>query len=699
MQALVHLAAVVSEKACRSDPDLAYDTNVEATVFLATLCQELGIERVVFASSTAIYDDVPRVGYVNEEETVLNPRSIYGRTKLQAERKLLEVFNSRACTTDAAQSSHTAVTAVILRLPLLYGPSAAMRVDTVVNNMAVNAYMTETLTLYGGGQWRPFLSTTDAAKAFVLAIASPADLVRNQTFNVGENSQNHKVGHIAQCVSRNTGAVVEVHLRPEESGYKVNFDKIHNELGFEATNRLDDCIQAIGRGLLRGEIPTTYKPNQERWGFQVYTSCRFCGGDGTVHLLMDLGASPLANAQLYDASPDTEESERVEYQFPLRLAFCTSCVMLHLPTVVPTKQFERFTDYVASEVATIKQYFEQYAVEAAEFLTRPQNHTPGSSLVVEIGCNDGVFLVPLQKNLSNELHVMGVDNSRSAKALAKAGYDILLSTFDHNSAHSICQSKGKARAIFAINSLLYLEDIHSMLQGVRELLHDQGVLIMQLHYVGSMLRYTQFDWISHENTMNCSLTSMLRLLAPHNLETYDLALLPDVYGGSIRLFIQHRGNSARSVSTAIQQLLREEQQQCLDKLPPYKAFVNRVEHRRQMLMDVLKRLKAEGNLIAGYGASGRATTLCSYYQLDKDIISYFIDDAISKHGKLTPGTHLPIVAPAVLYGDKRPDCVVLFAWTYSASILAAHRQFVTRGGQFIVPLPRVQVIKHVDSHL
>jgi len=238
-----------------------------------------------------------------------------------------------------------------------------------------------------------------------------------------------------------------------------------------------------------------------------------------------------------------------------------------------------------------------------------------------------------------------------------------------------------------------------VLQGVRQLLHPNGALVMQVAYVGSLLRYTQFDWISHENTMNCSLTSILRLLGPHFLEVYDLVRLPNVYGGSLRLHIQNKGNKHRPITAEIQKLLKEEEQQCLDRLVPYKAFVCRVEHHRQVLLELLNKLKAGGNTIAGYGASGRATILCSYYGVDKDIISYFIDDAPSKQGKLTPGTHLPILGSSVLYGGARPHWVVLFAWTYADSILKANSEYVQQGGKFIIPLPHVQVIEHNASRL
>eukprot|EP00667_Euglena_gracilis_P002638 EG_transcript_2641 len=695
VQAVVHLAAVASEAKCRENPEHAIATNVTACETLATLCQELGVERLVFTSSTAIYDDVPDAGVVDEAATRLAPKSLYGQTKLQAERVLMERLGP------GAKQAGKDCCLVILRLPLLYGPSTAMRFDTVVNGMTISAFQTGMLHMNGGSQWRPLLSTVDAASAIALAIMSPTDLVRHQTFNVGENCQNLKVMHIAQSVSRISDAVVEVLIGTGQSGYRVNFDKIHNILGFAATKSLDESIRAIGEALVRGDIRPSRTSPRAPWGFHVYQACRFCGADGTVHVLMDLGATPLANSVLQDApKPGQPRPSAVEYLFPLRLAFCTSCAMLHLPTVVPTGDFNRLSDYTASEIPSQRAFFEGYAAEAAAALRRPDAApAPPAPLVVEIGCNDGVFLVPLRQRLPRHFRVLGVDSSRSAEKLTGSGFDVLRTTFDHTSARNIAEQHGKAVAVFAINPLLYLEDIHSVLQGVRLLLADGGLFVMQLPYVGSMLRFTQFDWISHENTMNCSLLSFSRLLVPHGMEVFDVTFLPNVSGGSVRFHIQHLTAAKRPVAAAVGVLRRQEQQQCLHTLGPYRAFVRRVDHHRETLLALLHRLKAEGKVIVGYGASGRATILCSYYRVDQDIISYFIDDGPSKQGKLTPGNHLHILQPDLLYTHPAPDYVVLFAWTYADAILKQHQRYLQSGGKFIVPLPQVRVVAHQPARL
>ena len=112
-------------------------------------------------------------------------------------------------------------------------------------------------------------------------------------------------------------------------------------------------------------------------------------------------------------------------------------------------------------------------------------------------------------------------------------------------------------------------------------------------------------------------------------------------------------------------------------------------------MKLLQNLKKKNKTIVGYGASGRGTILSNYCGLDKQFLEYVIDDAPAKQGAYTPGTHLEIVKSDVLKSKKRPDYVVLFAWSFFKEIAIKNKSYLKNGGKIIVPLPKVKIVSNV----
>jgi nucleoside-diphosphate-sugar epimerase len=233
VDAIVHLAAVVGDAACRLDPDYTWATNVAATRLVVEVCRRFEIPRLVFASTCSVYgasDDL-----VLNEGSIQRPVSLYARSKIESE----------AILRDAA-AFIPAVTS--LRMATLYGLSPRMRFDLVVNIMTARILRDRTVTVFGGAQWRPLVHVADAAAAFALVLDSPIELVSGQVFNVGSDDQNFRILELAKRIAAATGGAT---LETREPGaddlrnYRVSFAKIAHHLGYRATRTIESATAEI----------------------------------------------------------------------------------------------------------------------------------------------------------------------------------------------------------------------------------------------------------------------------------------------------------------------------------------------------------------------------------------------------------------------------------------------------------------------
>jgi nucleoside-diphosphate-sugar epimerase len=240
---VVHLAAIVGDKACALDEEVAVQTNWTATVSLARRAATLGVRRFVFASTCSVYGE-GRNELLTETSPV-HPLSLYAETRRHAEIGILELPRG-----DGFQP-------ILLRFGTVYGLSPRMRFDLVVNLLALRAVRDGAISIFGGGQWRPFVHVADIARALQLALAEPAPHDGDPILNVGDNLENYQLRDLKEEYERIVPGV-RVRLEPEATDprtYRVSFDRIERLWGFRATKRVADGIEEIAAALRAGRLP------------------------------------------------------------------------------------------------------------------------------------------------------------------------------------------------------------------------------------------------------------------------------------------------------------------------------------------------------------------------------------------------------------------------------------------------------------
>ncbi len=252
IDAVVHLAAIVGDAACSRQPDVAKAVNLDGAVQLFTLCRQLGIQRVVFASTCSNYGRMSDASTYLTEESELRPVSLYAETKVAVERVLLE----------HARSSKTPVV-TILRFATVFGLSPRMRFDLTVNEFTMELLLKRKLTIFGEQFWRPYVHVRDAAQAVRLVLEAPADQVHGQAFNAGDTSQNYQKGTLAELVRRQIGdgcEIQRVQKSEDPRDYRVRFDKITQTLGFKMTRSVETGIREVINAVSSGIIDDVNHP-------------------------------------------------------------------------------------------------------------------------------------------------------------------------------------------------------------------------------------------------------------------------------------------------------------------------------------------------------------------------------------------------------------------------------------------------------
>jgi hypothetical protein len=172
------------------------------------------------------------------------------------------------------------------------------------------------------------------------------------------------------------------------------------------------------------------------------------------------------------------------------------------------------------------------------------------------------------------------------------------------------------------------------------------------------------------------------------LEIFHVERLP-IHGGSLRLHAGRTGSHPMRASVV--ELLGEERAKGVNQPAFYQGFAAQVRQLREDLMAKLFELKRQGQTLAAYGASAKGSTLLNYCGLGGETLDFVVDRSTYKQGRLTPGTHLPIV-PSEELARRQPDYTLLLTWNFAEEILCQQQAYREAGGRFIVPLPEVRVV-------
>ena len=404
------------------------------------------------------------------------------------------------------------------------------------------------------------------------------------------------------------------------------------------------------------------------------SKCLIC--DSEYSSFVDFGVMPIANAFA------TKEQIKNEYTFPMKVGFCGNCNMVQLVEQPDReKMFHENYAFFSSTSNYMKGHFKLFANSVSELQDLNEN-----SFVVEVGCNDGILL---ENFIIDNIPCLGVEPSENVAQVAmEKGIEVITQFFDRPLAEHILQSHQKADAILSANVMCHIPYIHSIYDGVKTLLKEDGVFIFEDPYLGEIIEKTSFDQIYDEHVFLFSALSVNYLSNMHDLELVNVE--PQItHGGSMRYTIAHKG--IRTVSQNVIKLIDQEKKLGLDKKQSYLSFTDNVNKIKNDLINLLTKLKNDGKKVVAYGATSKSTTVTNYFGITPDLVECIYDTTPIKQNKLSPGAHIPVL-PYDQFRESNPDYVLLFAWNHATEIMKKESDYMGHDRHWITYIPNVKVI-------
>ena len=405
-------------------------------------------------------------------------------------------------------------------------------------------------------------------------------------------------------------------------------------------------------------------------------NCRHCGAT-LDQLFLDLGFAPPSNAYLTAA-----DLHRPERTFPLRLWTCTACWLVQVEDHAGAEDlFTRDYAYFSSTSTTWLEHAARYARDVIQRLALDK-----TSLVLEIASNDGYLL----KNfVAAGIPCLGIEPTASTAAAADAqGVPTLREFFSLALAQRLAGEGRQADLIAGNNVYAHVPAIDDFTRGLKALLKPGGVVTLEFPHVRRLIEQAQFDTVYHEHFSYLSLFTVQRIFAAAGLRVWDVEELP-THGGSLRIYGCHAGDS-RPQQDRVAQVLAAEEKAGLRKVETYRAFQARANRIKDDLLRFLIEEKRAGRTVAAYGAAAKGNTLLNYAGVRPDLLPYVCDAAPSKQGKYLPGSHIPVVAPAVLE-ERKPQRLLILPWNLAPELTRQNAAIREWGGRFVVAVPELRV--------
>jgi SAM-dependent methyltransferase len=394
-------------------------------------------------------------------------------------------------------------------------------------------------------------------------------------------------------------------------------------------------------------------------------SCRICEGKNLT-LAIDLQQQPVANLFLRESEVGKEK------YYPLQVFYCQDCSAAQLGHTVPKEAVYEENTYLSGMTRTLDLHFKKVAEDVDDLFFKEQ----AEKKVLDIGSNDGTQLIHF-KNLGYE--IVGIEAAwKIAKLANERRVYTVHAFFNEECAKTLPM---KFDVINAAGIFFHLEELHSATEGIRLLLKENGVFIIQFLYMKCIMENRAFDQIYHEHLLYYTLQTVDQLLKKHGLCLFD-ATISSIHGGSVIAYAGHQGK--RQPSKRLTDLKNQEVASGCNLLSSYQRLAQSIDRLKERNIAFLEQKKHEGKCIYGMGAPVKGNTLLNYFGIGKKLIDCLVEKNPLRKGLYSPGMHLPIILEQEL--SFPPDVYYVLAWNFKREILKNNAHLIDRGIEFYFPI-------------
>ena len=401
-------------------------------------------------------------------------------------------------------------------------------------------------------------------------------------------------------------------------------------------------------------------------------NCRHCGTPLT-HTFLDLGFAPPSNAYL-----TKKDLSKPEKYYPLNIKVCDQCWLVQTEDYAQADElFSPDYAYFSSTSSGWLKHAKQYSQQMTKMLNLNRD-----SHVIEVASNDGYLL----KNFVEAgIPCLGIEPTDStADAAEKHGVPVLREFFGEKLAEQLAQQGKQADLIAGNNVYAHVPDINDFTKGLKLALKPEGTITLEFPHLMQLIKQTQFDTVYHEHFSYLSLYTVSRIFQTAELRVWNVEVLP-THGGSLRVYGCHQEDK-RTTTASVDAILKQEKAEGLQTLETYTTFQDRADHVKNGVIQFLIEQKQAGKKVAAYGAAAKGNTLLNYAGVKPDLLSFVCDAAEAKQGKYMPGSHIPIVAPAML-AEFCPQTIIILPWNIADEVISSLEYVKRWKGKFFVAIP------------
>lgn len=409
--------------------------------------------------------------------------------------------------------------------------------------------------------------------------------------------------------------------------------------------------------------------------YREISRCRVSGSNHLVSVL-DLGTQALTGVFPKSATQPVSSG-------PLELVWCPDSGLLQLKhSYDPSEMYGENYGYRSG----LNQSMVDHLTNKVRYLERLANPTAGD-VVLDIGSND---CTTLKAYSVSGLERIGIDpTGKKFAEYYPADVQLVPDFFSAKAFRSVTDKPAKI-----VSSIAMFYDLEAPIQFAKEIeqvLAEDGVWHFEQSYMPSMLRLNSYDTICHEHLEYYSLGVVQKILDAANLKLIDV-VMNNVNGGSFAVTAAKRSNSSLKPNLAvINWLLEQEERMGLNTPKPFRDFEERVFRHRDDLTRLIRSLNADGKKVYGYGASTKGNVVLQFCGLTAADIPVIAEVNTEKFGRVTPGTHIPIISEAEAR-QMKPDYFLVLPWHFKDGILRREKEYLAAGGKFIFPFPEIEIV-------
>ena len=646
---IIHLAAV-NLRESEYNIQRSIDVNINGTINIVKLAKELNVP-IVYVSSGAVFSTLNTHEKFRENSTP-NPNSAYGNTKFSGE--MISLLYDKS---------------IIVRTGWLFGGNQKNHykfVETAINNLIIDKKIYGSIDFFGSPTY---------VNDFIDKILYLLEQKRFGIFHIINDgyASGFEIGlEICKILNKNTNLILG-----ETSKNIPNSSKFRSNSEILITN-YDFLVMRNWKISLR-EYIMKYFNNYQNININFNTQkiwnnrdkCRLCNSSDII-VIFKLNPTPPANSFI---------KEKIYQEcMPLDLCKCNSCNHIQLLQIVDPKiLFENYL-YISSASLTMTNHLIKSVSYFIEYLKLDK-----FDKILEIGANDGTCIKYLLENgFSNTI---GIDPAKNIKE--RNNLPIICDFFGSNCYDLLNDKYGKFKLIFGFHCCAHIENIQDVFKTIYNLLDDDGVFVMEVGYFYEVFKNKTFDTIYHEHIDYYTCTAVKNYCDKNNFNLFD-AFKTNIQGGSIQFFIAK--NISRKINyDNINQLLDNELKENLFDNSNLINWSLKINQLGQDLNYLLKSIKLQNKIIAGYGASAKSTTFMYHFGISNNILDFIIDENIYKLNHYTPGLHIPIKSLGHL-NLSNVDYIIILSWNFIDDILKKLEKFRESGLKIIIPFPNIQIV-------